>query len=168
MRPPAKLLLDVVIRPTLAGMGARYHNAEAETMLVAIAHQESGIRYRRQLGADGKPMEHLARGLWQFEKNGGVKGVLTHSTTKTAADAAAKALLYAPDPAVIHTAIADNDILACVWARLLLWTLPQPLPRAGQEDEAWHQYIAAWRPGKPHRDRWVQSYKLACDTVSAA
>lgn len=165
MMTPAKLLLDVVIRPTLAGMGPKFQSREAEVMLVAIAHQESGIRYRRQIGADGKPMEHLARGLFQFERNGGVRGVLQHSTTKKAAEAAARALLYEPDAAVIHTAIADNDILATVWARLLLWTLPQPLPALGQEADAWHQYIAAWRPGKPHRDRWVQSYKLAMETA---
>lgn len=165
MRTPGQLLLDVVIRPTLAGMGPRFVSREAELMLVAIAKQESDIRFRRQLGADGKPMEHLARGLWQFERGGGVRGVLEHSTTRKAADAAAKALLYTPEPAVIHTAIADNDILACVWARLLLWTLPQALPPAGQEDLAWHQYIAAWRPGKPHRDRWVQSYKTAMETA---
>lgn len=165
MKTPAKLLLDVVIRPTLSGMGPKFHSTEAEAMLVAIAHQESGIRYRRQIGADGKPMEHLARGLWQFERGGGVRGVLEHSTTKKAAAAAAQALLYPAEAQAIHTAIADNDILACVWARLLLWTLPQPLPALGQETEAWHQYIAAWRPGKPHRDRWVQSYKLAMETV---
>lgn len=165
MMTPAKLLLDVVIRPTLAGMGPKFQSREAEVMLVAIAHQESGIRYRRQIGADGKPLEGLARGLWQFERGGGVRGVLEHSTTRKAAAAAAQALLYPAEPAAIHTAIADNDILACVWARLLLWTLPQPLPALGQEADAWHQYIAAWRPGKPHRDRWVQSYKLAMETA---
>ncbi len=160
-----KLALDLVIRPTLRLMGSKYASPEAEVLLVAIGQQESGFRYRRQIGADGKPMEHLARGLWQFERGGGVRGVLEHSTTKKAAEAAAQALLYPAEAQAIHTALADNDVLACVWARLLLWTLPQPLPALGQEVDAWHQYIAAWRPGKPHRDRWVQSYKLAMETV---
>lgn len=155
------LLLRGVVRPVLALMGGAYASREAETMLLAIAVQESGLRHRRQIGQDGRPLEHLARGLWQFERGGGVRGVLEHSTTKAAAAEAARLLLYPAEPAAIHEALADNDQLACVWARLLLWTLPQPLPAIGQEEVAWHQYVQAWRPGKPHRPRWTDAYAIA-------
>ena len=71
-------LSDVVekaIRPALAALPARMRSREAVVMLLAIGLQESLFRYRRQM-ANGP-----ARGFWQFEKMGGVAGVLQHRTT---------------------------------------------------------------------------------------
>ena len=68
-------LSDVVekaIRPALAALPARMRSREAVVMLLAIGLQESLFKYRRQM-ANGP-----ARGFWQFEKMGGVAGVLQH------------------------------------------------------------------------------------------
>ena len=51
----------------------------AHVMMLAIAGQESNWTERLQ-----KPVAY-AKGFYQFEKNGGVKGVLTHASTKAVA-----------------------------------------------------------------------------------
>lgn len=160
-------LLRAIVRPTLSAMGSRYRSPEAEAMLLAIAGQESGLRHRVQVNAAGKPLAHLARGLWQFERGGGVRGVMRHSATKEACEAAAKTLLYRFDEAELHRAIADNDGLACTLARLLLWTHPRRLPGFEQAEEAWAQYLAVWRPGKPHAARWPGNWSRAVAAVQA-
>jgi hypothetical protein len=52
-----------------------------------------------------------------------------------------------------------NDIVAASAARLLLYTLPQALPVNAAE--GWDQYIAAWRPGKPHPEKWSECWSIA-------
>lgn len=116
-------------------------------MLVAIGLQESRFTHRRQVGGP-------ARGFWQFELGGGVRGVLTHQATKPIIRAVLERLQYDFDPATSYAAIEHNDVLACIYARLLLWALPYKLPVQGEVESAWGQYLAAWRPGKPHRETW--------------
>lgn len=127
---------------------------EAVTMLLSIGHQESGWKHRRQVRGP-------ARGWWQFEQGGGVAGVLRHHSTRDTAARVCGELGYKPESHEVYDALADNDLLAVCFARLLLWTLPKPLPDLGDVNVAWDQYIEAWRPGKPHRDRWDKSYRLA-------
>ncbi len=127
---------------------------EAVTMLLAIGYQESRFEHRRQIKGP-------ARGFWQFEHGGGVFGVLNNPATSRYAEDVCEDLCYSTDPDSVYAALADNDILAACFARLLLWTLPMPLPELGDEDEAWEQYIEAWRPGKPHRKTWGDSYQYA-------
>ena len=127
---------------------------EAVTMMLAIGYQESRFEHRRQIRGP-------ARGFWQFEHGGGVVGVLEHPATSVYAQDLCDDLCYARNSNDIYQAIADNDILAACFARLLLWTLPIGLPEVGDEDEAWRQYIEAWRPGKPHRKTWSDSYQYA-------
>lgn len=115
-------------------------------MLLAIGLQESRFEHRRQVGGP-------ARGFWQFEL-GGIRGVLSHKASKEPAGGVLDALAYNRDPADSYQAIEHNDVLACCYARLLLWTLPDPLPKRGEADEGWRQYVEAWRPGKPHRATW--------------
>jgi hypothetical protein len=126
---------------------------DASAMLIAIARQVNGP----------------ARGFWQFEANGGVKGVLRHPSTRTYAKAALVALCYRSTltPAEIHAAIEHNDMLACVWARLLLWTLPDALAQSHEPEKAWGHYLAAWRPGKPHPKTWDAHYTRAWAMVTA-
>lgn len=128
---------------------------QAVPMLMAIGWQESRFAYRRQVNGP-------ARGFWQFEAGGGVVGVLGHRDTKEPARRALVLLAYPhePTPHGVHTAIEHNDVLACVLARLLLWTVPGDLPRQHEPDEAWRQYLSAWRPGKPHETTWAQSWQV--------
>lgn len=144
-------MLSAIARPALALLGPAYEGQAAERMLLAIAYQESGLQHRMQIGGP-------ARGLWQFEMGGGVKGVLSHASSSQKAEAVARELLYDPNSHTVYEAIADNDLLACCFARLLLWTDPRPLPTT--EAEGWNYYIRNWRPGKPHPERWPRAWSL--------
>lgn len=123
-------------------------------MLYAIGMQESRFQHRKQIGGP-------ARGMWQFEQGGGVRGVLNHAATKPLIEPILARLQYDTFPATSYNAIADNDILACVFARLLLWTIPGPLPTRGQAQEGYEYYIQGWRPGRPHRQTWDAFYAEA-------
>ena len=136
---------------------------EAEAQLFAIGLQESRLKHRRQIGGP-------ARGFWQFEHGGGVRGVLFHPQTRGHIRAVLSALSYDDSVATSYEAIEHNDLLACAFARLLLWTLPQPLPTRGESASAWQQYLDAWRPGKPHPAKWeenfAQGWKLADERLA--
>jgi hypothetical protein len=131
-------------------------SVEATAMLLAIGLQESdGFSARAQYG------NGPARGFWQFERGGGVAGVLQHHRTGPIITALCEQTFQvSPVPSECHRAIEHNDILAAVFARLLLWTLPRPLPGRSEVDLAWRQYLASWRPGKPHEETWSLSYSL--------
>lgn len=126
----------------------------SRAMLLAIGLQESRFEHREQIGGP-------AHGFWQFEKGGGVRGVLRHSASKRHIESVAESLSYEPDVEVMYEAIVHNDVLACAFARLLLWTHPKPLPVRADVDGAWHYYISTWRPGKPHRETWDDFYEQA-------
>lgn len=136
-------------------MGSR----EAHAFLIAIGLQESGFDFRAQ---QPKP---IAVGYWMFEKGGGVQGVLTHRSTAATIRSVLATLNYVPMAADCYQAIEHNDVLACVFARLLLWTLPGPLPSIAQPERAWLQYMQAWRPGKPHPETWDGHFAEAWRTV---
>lgn len=148
-----------VLPAAFAVLPAPMRSASAERMLLAIGWQESRFRHRKQIGGP-------ARGFWQFELGGGVHGVLAHSQTKDLIREALKTLAYphAPTPLGCHQAIEHNDVLAAVFARLYLWTSPRTLPVS--ESEAWAEYLAVWRPGKPHEATWSEAWQMAA-TVTA-
>lgn len=134
-------------------LGIPYSTA-AEKLLYAIGLQESLLTARRQAG------NGPARGLWQFEKGGGVVGVLNHRTT------AAKALTLCDvhgveaSPQRLWAALEVNDVLAAGIARLLIYTDPYALPAT--EGAAWTLYAQRlWRPGKPHPETWPGFYRVA-------
>jgi hypothetical protein len=134
---------------------------EARAMLLAIGLQESRFEHRRQVKGP-------ARGFWQFEYGGGLAGVMTHRATRGHLDAALCALRYdgaIDEPARLFVAIEHNDVVACVCARLLLWTLPGRLPARPYVTMAWNQYIDAWRPGQPHVETWADYYLQAWELV---
>lgn len=126
----------------------------AITMLLAIGLQESRMTHRRQIGGP-------ARGLWQFESGGGVRGVLSHAASKPHISAVLRTMAYGETQEIAFAAIEHNDVLACVFARLLLWTHPKALPQAGDPQYAWEYYLSTWRPGKPHRATWDAFYEQA-------
>lgn len=141
-------IIDLAIEPAYLLLPDRMRSKEATAMLLAIGLQESRFEHRRQIRGP-------ARGFWQFEQGGGVAGVLSHPASRVHASNALAALHYPADPDVIHEALADNDVLAAVFARLLLFTDARPLPAlTALSDESWDYYIRNWRPGKPHQQTW--------------
>lgn len=140
-----------VIPAAMKLLPARLDSFEARVHMVAIGLQESRFAHRLQAG--GGP----ARGFWQFESGGGVRGVLSHAATKPLIEPVLKVLQYKPHEC--YYAIEHNDTLAAVFARLLLFSHPKPLPE-GSED-AWRYYLDTWRPGKPHPETWAAFYAQA-------
>lgn len=155
------LLLRLTVDPTLAWLATMGIKSDdrARVMLLAIAGQESGLSARKQMG--GGP----ARGLWQFEKGGGVAGVLRHAASRPAALGVCDALLVSPAADVVHPALEMNDHLACAFARLLLFTDPAALPGMDQPDIGWAYYLRTWRPGKPHPQTWAGHWREALEAV---
>jgi len=142
---PADALGKIIV-PALGTLPEEMDSPQARLMLLAIAPQETGLRTREQQGGP-------ARGLWQFERNG-VLAVM-HSTST--ADIVfnwcdANGITYGSN--TIYERLALDDELSCVFARLLLWADPRPLPEVGDCMGAWNLYERCWRPGRPSYTRW--------------
>ena len=156
------LFLQHVIRPglTVLGdvMGRPVASPEAEAMLLAIAIQESALRHRQQLGGP-------ARGWWQFERAGGLAGVMAHARTRGPCEALCDALNLRFDQAALWDALPHSELLQVGLARLLLYSDAQPLPRLGDKAAAWQYYLRVWRPGKPGVGRWDAAYDGAAELV---
>jgi len=154
-------LLETAIIPALRLLPEKMDSDAAIAMCIAIALQESRVKHRRQIGGP-------ARGYWQFEQGGGVRGVLTHPASQQHIRAVLAALDYDPtsDPAACYAAIEHNDILAAAFARLLLYTLPDALPARNAHGVGWTQYLNTWRPGKPHRETWDEYYETGWEVVT--
>jgi hypothetical protein len=160
-----------ILEPALDLLPARMGAIEARIMLLAIALQESGLAYRQQVGGP-------ARGLLQFERGGGVKGVLTHPAVQDYAADACLARKVVAAPIQVYEALDQDDVLAVALGRLLLWTDPQRLPAAGDTAGAFDLYLRVWRPGAYHngsdqqrarlRDKWTGNHRAACAALGAA
>lgn len=148
----------LILTPTLALLPPRMDTPEARVMLLAIALQESRLAHRRQIRGP-------ARGLWQFERAGGVRGVLEHRASRGHARSLCTVRACAPTAPAVYQQIEHDDILAAGFARLLLWTDPDPLPRMGDDDGAWALYASTWRPGRPHPQTWPGLYRQALSTI---
>lgn len=135
---------------------------KAARFILAISLQESNLSYRRQVVAGGAE-EGPASSFLQFEKGGGCKGVLTHHAVAGYMKRICSDFNVKAEPASLWEAMRYNDIVAAAAARLLIYTLPFKLPTTA--DEGWQQYIAAWRPGKPHPERWAECWRIATETV---
>lgn len=147
-----QILAQSIIPAAMALLPDQMDTSNARIMLTAIALQESGLRHRRQIRGP-------ARGLWQFEE-AGLIGVLRHPSSAGYAAELVDDLIYSNlGISDLHAVLEHNDVLACGIARLLLWTLPDEM--AGSAADGWAQYLAAWRPGKPHEDRWIPNYSAA-------
>src|SRR5699024_5570463 len=94
---------------------------EARVMLGATALQESGLATRQQYGGP-------AHGLWQFERGGGVRGVLNYHTTRAHARSLCAKRHVSPTSLAVYEALPHDDVLAAGFARLYLWTDPRALP----------------------------------------
>jgi hypothetical protein len=160
-----------VIPDALALLPGRMTSHEARAMMLATGLQESEFNARRQGGHGVRPGNGPARGFWQFEKLGGVLEILTATDTRPYVLPVLDLLLYGPqatraqEAATCHAAIEHNDVLAAVFARLLLWRDPRSLPGPLHADVGWAIYLARWRPGKPHPATWPGYYEQAWKIV---
>lgn len=151
--------LRTILRPALGELahhGGPAVSRDAERFLLAIALQESNATARYQNSPAEVPGP--ARGFWQFESIA-VQEMLTNRLTAVLAKESCERALVVPSRNAVHRAIEGHDRLAVVFARLLVLTLPPPLPTT--EADGWSQYLQAWRPGKPHRERWGSCWQLA-------
>lgn len=153
-------IVRTAIDPALAMLPAKMDTPAARVQLLAIGLQESRFLYRRQLG------NGPARGLWQFERTGGVRGVLTHPASREYAYRICGGRGLSPVAAAVHPALETDDVLAAAFARLLMWTDGWRLPAVGDAQGGWEMYIRTWRPGKPHPQTWAGLYAQALAEVA--
>ena len=164
-------LLDSIVRgaidPAMALLPAKMDSAPARVMLLAIGLQESRFLYRAQK-TNTPGVKGPARGFWQFERGGGVVGVLTHEATRLLARGVCEARQVQPLALAVHPRLEFDDVLAAAFARLLLWADVPPLPSVDADHEtAWQCYTRSWRPGKPHRATWDAFHAQARAQVGA-
>lgn len=148
-------VLEKAILPALAILPAKMDSLQARVQLLATGLQESEFMHRRQMG------NGPARGFWQFEKGGGVKGVMQHPASAAYVRAVCEVRGVQFDRYAIWTALETDDIFAAAIARLLLWTDAQPLPAVDDTKGSWALYSRVWNPGKPHPDKWPANHDLA-------
>jgi hypothetical protein len=151
---------QVVMPAAFSMLPAKMDTPPARVQLLAIGLQESRFKHRRQLG--GGP----ALSFFQGEPGGGMHLVDTHRATRDLMLEVLQRMGYGEPSLGAFLAIEHNDILACVRARLLLWTHPAPLPRDAVN--AWAYYLATWVPGKPHPATWNAFYAQAWELVEGA
>ena len=151
IQPALRLLVSVSGKQALA-------SHPAEVMLLAIALQESNAEHRWQVKGP-------ARGWWQFERGGGLAGVLRHRSSGEIAETLIAELGLSASRDAAWEALPYSELLQAGLARLLLWTDARPLllPMPEHEEQAWDIYRDVWRPGKPHRERWSASWRRALE-----
>lgn len=165
MLPEAFVIVGLI--PGLSLLPQDMDTPEARAFLLAIGLQESKLTYRRQIRGP-------ARSYLMFERTG-VAGVLRHPASR---DHAADVLRRLDYGALLRQPMADrskavlavlehHDPLAIVFARLLIKTLPAPLPTREESGGAWSQYLDAWQPGKPRELDWAANFWDAWRVVDA-
>ncbi|MNQ76827.1 hypothetical protein D3C85_916760 [compost metagenome] len=156
------MTLKTDIAAGLALLPAKMDSLDASVLLYATNRQENPQRLQQQVGGP-------AVGDYQFELGGGVKGVMSHHSVAylTRAVCDARGIEFKAGP--IYQALKTDDILAAALARLLYYTDPKALPKAGDEAEAWALYLRTWRPGayarQPEelRAKWKKNYADAME-----
>jgi hypothetical protein len=158
-----KDILTIAVDPALTLLATHGVKSDdrARVELMAIAGQESAWQYRQQVGGP-------AHSFWQFEKGGGVAGVLGHPASRDKIKAVCADLGVPCDAESVYQAMIDNDVLAACMARLLLFTDPAPLPNVGEVQAGWDYYERNWRPGAPHPEAWPGRYGTAMGLVNQA
>ncbi|QDH70853.1 hypothetical protein [Marilutibacter alkalisoli] len=174
-----------IIRPALALLPQKMDSAKAVGLILTIMLQEVGrddmLAYRWQVVDLKRPeVKGPARGLAQFERGtyasrGGVWGIYLHPASRPHLQRACNTLRVPFDALKIWQALASNDALSVVCARLLLWTDAAPLPALGDEAGGWDYYLRNWRPGAYTRGtstkraslraKWSRNYRTAMTTL---
>lgn len=151
------MTLKMDIAAGLALLPPKMDTLSASVLLYATSRQENPKRLAQQVGGP-------AVGDYQFERGGGVRGVMTHHSVAdiTRHVCNERGVAFAAGP--IYEALKNDPILAAALARLLYYTDPKPLPLAGDEAGAWELYLRTWRPGAYKRQpqelraKWIKSY----------
>lgn len=168
----ARLVLHEILRPALRDLKANDgfpgdpDNKMVQVNLLAISGQEADWKWRAQLSrVTNKPNPNgPALGLWQFERGGGVKGVMTHPSSKIFAQALSIKLGLPFDTETSWRQLMVNDLFAAQYARLLYWTDAYVMPTT--QAAGWEAYYKRlWRPGSPHPEKWPENWAIAVDTV---
>lgn len=150
----------------------RMRSAQAIATLLAIQLQEAPNQEQKQIGGP-------AVGIWQFEKGGGIAGVLRHSASRPYALKVCEALGVEATRDAVYIALQDtNDTLDAAFARLLMWTDASALPGLGDVTGAWQLYLRTWNPGahkngSPRkravlRRKWSINYAAALEGMVCA
>lgn len=151
------MTLKADISAGLALLPEKMNSEDAAVLLYATSRQENPQRLAQQVGGP-------AVGDYQFEKGGGVKGVMTHSASVDYCRAVCNARKVAFDASSIYQALKTDAVLAAALARLLYYTDPKAMPYAGDELAHWQLYLRTWRPGAYERQpaelraKWSKSY----------
>ncbi|MDP9991952.1 hypothetical protein J2W28_000980 [Variovorax boronicumulans] len=139
------------IEPALHWLPVKMNTIEARVEMLTIGLQESNFEHRYQVLNDPKK-KGPARSFWQGEQGGGmVAGAMSHPASQQLARAACTARSVPFTTRAVWEAIENDDVLAAILARLLLWTEPGALPRANDAAGGWALYLRAWRPGAYER-----------------
>lgn len=149
----------MAVQPALVLLPPRMSSPRAWHMLLAIGLQESKFSARVQIVNGGG--RGPARGFWQFERGGGVKGVLEHDLTTEHAVRICDARGVRPVAQLVWERMEFDDVLGAAFARLLLWTDRPPLPAPDNADGGWETYTRVWRPGRPHPATWPAHWTRA-------
>ncbi len=130
----------------------------------AADDRAAGIRARAPRPSHRERQPGPARGWWQFERAGGVAGVMRHPASAALARNLCQACHVPFSAPHIWRCLEGHDVLAAGFARLLLWTDPTPLPtdHAG----GWDYYLNNWRPGKPHPAKWPGYWRQAGEALA--
>lgn len=142
--------IEDAISQALAILPSGMDSPKARHLLRTIALHEGYMNGKLQghqvlAGGGSGP----ARGWWMFERGGGVAGVLSHPTTLRHAQSVCLARGVTASPRNVWAALETDDVLAAAFARLLLWSDPEPLP--GDVEGAFAVYLRNWRPGAYER-----------------
>lgn len=141
-------VIKTVIEPGLSLLPASMDTKAARVLLLAFGLQESRFEDRDQLEKNGKnTVLGPALSFWQFERAGGVLGVLQHPASRKYAQKICDARGVASDSRSVWERMATDDALGCAFARLLIWTDPLVLPAESDSEGAWRLYLRTWRPG---------------------
>ena len=144
----------------LAQLPTALASKPARVMLYAIGLQESEMKYRFQIVRFRPGVKGPARGLWQFERGGGAKGVIEHPASRFWMHRVCARVNVPFNPTALWNQIEHDDALAAIAARLLLFTDPKALPATDDTDGAFRLYLRVWRPGAWDRGTPDQRRKL--------
>lgn len=147
------------LNPALAFLPAAMDTPEARVLLLAICGQEARLKHRVQVLSDGG--RGPAHGLLQFERGGGVRGVMEHGASRPYARGLCERLSVSFTRDAIWAAIEYQDALAFGFGRLLLFADPKPLPAVDDIAAALSYYLRCWRPGKSHPEAWPTHHAAA-------
>ena len=150
-----------ILNAGLALLPSSMDTPAARVLLMTFGLQESGFKHRDQLEKNGRnTVMGPALSYWQFERGGGVLGVLTHPASRNYAKRVCDAVGVEPESRAVWERMATDDALGCAFARLLIWTDPIAMPAPTDTEAALRLYLRTWRPGAYERGTEAQRQEL--------